>query len=163
MRFISHGSLIVFFSCGVFAQQARTPLAFEVASIKPSTDIDPRGGMISPSGSRFTWTGATLGGLIDFAYDFPGVRVVGGPNWVRSDKYDIVAKAGGESKRSTAEFRQMFQSLLAERFKLTFHREMKDLSVYVLTVGKNGRRTSGRQSRKRPATATNRSKGVLST
>jgi hypothetical protein len=138
MRFAMHGSLIVFLSCGIFAQQATPPLVFEVASIKPSKEIDPRGGLLNPVGNRLTWTNADLGFMITFAYNVPGLQVVGGPNWLRSDKFDIVAKAEGDGKRTTDEFRQMFQNLLADRFKLSLHREMRDASVYVLNIGKNG-------------------------
>jgi uncharacterized protein (TIGR03435 family) len=52
--------------------------------------------------------------------------------------YDIVAKAEGEGTPTRAEFRQMLQSLLADRFKLEVHREMKEMPVYALVVGKNG-------------------------
>lgn len=143
MQFITRASLIVFLPCGIFAQPPATPLAFEAASIKPSKSVDPRGGLMSPSGSRFTWTNADVSFMIAFAYNLPGMQVVGGPGWVRSEKYDIVAKAEGEGKRSTDEFRQMFQSLLADRFKLALHRETRDVSEYVLMAGKNGPKNLG--------------------
>jgi uncharacterized protein (TIGR03435 family) len=131
-------SLFVLLSVGAFAQQPTAPPAFEVASIKPSKEIDPRGGLLNPVGNRVTWTNADLGYMITFAYNVPGIQLVGGPNWVRSEKYDVVAKAEGDGKRTTDEFRQMFQSLLAERFKLALHREIRDVSVYALLPGKNG-------------------------
>jgi uncharacterized protein (TIGR03435 family) len=57
---------------------------------------------------------------------------------VGDSRYDIVAKAEGVSAPTKAEFRQMVQLLLSDRFKLKFHREMREMAVYELVVGKNG-------------------------
>ena len=52
--------------------------------------------------------------------------------------YDILAKAPGSSTPNRGQFRQMLQTLLAERFNLRVHRELKQMPVYALVVGKNG-------------------------
>src|SRR5689334_21644665 len=52
--------------------------------------------------------------------------------------YDIEAKAEGDRPRTRDEFRPMLQALLADRFKLRVHREMKEIPVYALVVGKDG-------------------------
>lgn len=57
---------------------------------------------------------------------------------VTLDRYDIAAKAEGDEPRTRPEFRRMLQSLLADRFQLRFHREMRELPVYFLVVGRNG-------------------------
>jgi uncharacterized protein (TIGR03435 family) len=57
---------------------------------------------------------------------------------VGDTRYDVVAKAEGDGAPAKAEFRQMLQLLLADRFKLKFHREMREMPVYELVVGKNG-------------------------
>jgi uncharacterized protein (TIGR03435 family) len=61
---------------------------------------------------------------------------VTGPDWLGSDKFDIVAKFPQHSGDSQAGPR--LQKLLADRFKLAFHRESKEMPVYALVVAKNG-------------------------
>jgi uncharacterized protein (TIGR03435 family) len=61
---------------------------------------------------------------------------VGTPNWANTEKWDIVARSNGPS-----DFRQKFEmakTLLAERFQLKFHREMRELRTYTLIALKNG-------------------------
>lgn len=133
------------FSAGLFGvlawtalgQPARDAPAFEVASIKPTPSAD-RDGSRSLSGSRLTITKTELIYLISYAYNIRGAQVVGGPGWVRSEQYDVIGKAEGEATRSVEQFRPMLQALLADRFKLAMHREMRELPVYVLALGKNG-------------------------
>ena len=69
------------------------------------------------------------------AYGVKGFQI-SGPGWLDSERYDIVAKLPRGATK--AEFMVMLQNLLAERFKLTLHREKKDLPMYALVVGKNG-------------------------
>ncbi len=84
----------------------------------------------------------TNGGEFGFALNG---RLVGAPDWLMSDRYDIDARIG-ESDRAEwqkpvaqkAMLRAMMQVLLAERCKLAVHRETKDKPVYALLVGKNG-------------------------
>jgi uncharacterized protein (TIGR03435 family) len=60
-----------------------------------------------------------------------------GSAWYDSDQYDIVAQAGSPDA-TPEQIRQMLQTLLADRFKLAIHREIRDLTHYALVVGKNG-------------------------
>jgi uncharacterized protein (TIGR03435 family) len=62
--------------------------------------------------------------------------VTGGPAWIDSDRFDIVAKAGQTTPPD--DLRQMLQTLLAERFKLVVHQEPKMMPAYALVVGKSG-------------------------
>jgi uncharacterized protein (TIGR03435 family) len=116
---------------------AQTPQpTFEVADVKPSDprNLTPRGkGRILPGG-RIELPGATLKELIILAYGMQEDMVSGGPGWVSRDRYEVVAKGPGNV--SIDVLRQMLQSLLTERFKLSFHREERAQSAYVLTVGK---------------------------
>lgn len=74
--------------------------------------------------------------LISLAYRFDSDRVLGGPDWIGSQGYDLAAKIpAGASRRDIP---AMLQALLAERFKLTVHRESKEQRVYFLVVGENG-------------------------
>src|SRR5208337_3976872 len=61
---------------------------------------------------------------------------ISGPDWLRSERYDIAAKAAGATTGDQAKL--MLQTLLAQRFQLTLHRETKDLPVYALVPAKGG-------------------------
>jgi uncharacterized protein (TIGR03435 family) len=69
------------------------------------------------------------------AYNVKGYQITG-PKWLDSERFDIVAKVPKGATKEEA--RVMLQNLLAERFKLSLHRETKELPVYGLVVGKNG-------------------------
>jgi len=69
------------------------------------------------------------------AYGVEEPRILGGPKWLDEARYNIEAKAAGPAGDSDLEM--MLQSLLAERFKLAFHRERRALSGYALVVGKS--------------------------
>ncbi len=112
------------------------PLSFEVASIKPSAAERGKVGIRIAPGGRFTASGLTAKMLIQQAYDIKDFQISGGPGWLSSERYDIVAKA--ESSANREQLKLMLQSLLAERFKLEVHRETKELPVYSLVVAKNG-------------------------
>ena len=112
--------------------------AFEVASIKPS---EPGGRgiqiRISPGG-RFNCKNVTTKMLIQQAFGVQDFQISGGPGWLTSEHYDIVAKAEGDEQIKPEQLRLMVQKLLADRFKLVIHRDTKELPVYALVVGKNG-------------------------
>jgi uncharacterized protein (TIGR03435 family) len=88
------------------------------------------------TGGRYQLRNATLVNLIAEAWDLDAEAVSGGPPWLDTDRFDIVAKA---PPKSTHEERSaMLRALLAERFKLKIHKDEKPLTVYVLSVGKRG-------------------------
>jgi uncharacterized protein (TIGR03435 family) len=135
------GALIVA-SIGMFAQSPATrPTfdAFEVATIKP-TPPDWRGGRFNrmQSAHQFVAKGYALKILIAAAYGaFPGA-ISGGPAWIDSDLYDILAETPAEVRPNLNEQMKMLRKLLADRFNLTLHREQREFSIYALTVAKNG-------------------------
>ena len=90
------------------------------------------------SALQFVARNHALNALIAAAYNLSLQAISGGPKWVVSDHYDILAKAPGEIRPNLGEQMSMLRNLLADRFKLTFHREQKELSIYVLSVAKNG-------------------------
>lgn len=119
--------------------------SFEVVSIKPSDpNLNIRGG--GPrGGDRYTMTGATLRMLVQQAYSNPSappgsmIEIVGGPNWMDSDRYNIEAKAdcsGGVLSRDQLVL--MIQSMLEDRFQLKAHMETRELPVYNLVVAREG-------------------------
>jgi uncharacterized protein (TIGR03435 family) len=93
-------------------------------------------------GVRVLMEEATLRQLISAAYGeiIRDDYLSGGPRWLESDRFDLVAKAPPETPVDTA--RVMIQAALAERFHLQVHREMRPLPVYALVVGKNGSKLS---------------------
>ncbi|HWB84213.1 MAG TPA: TIGR03435 family protein [Bryobacteraceae bacterium] len=110
---------------------------FEVATIKPSKPNAP-GKAFMVRGRQFSTLNTTAADLITFAYGMHPRQIAGGPPWLETDKYDLLAKPDGEGQPNDRQWKTMVQKLLAERFKLTFHREKKELSVYVLSVAKGG-------------------------
>ena len=142
LRAIMGAGLVVFTSCAAFAQTAENSPTFEVASVKPAAPITGntirvmmRGGPGSPDPGQITYTNVTVKNVLMNAYGVKGFQI-SGPGWLDSERYDIVAKVPRGATK--AEFMVMLQNLLAERFKLTLHREKKDLPMYALVVGKNG-------------------------
>lgn len=123
---------------GVAGCLAPAQPAFEVASIRPTSP----GGRGTPiqiaTGGRFTAAGASVRSLIKKGYGARDFQISGGPDWVDSERYDIVAKAEHESSVSQDQLKLMLQALLADRFKLVLDRETKEISAYVLTIGKGG-------------------------
>jgi uncharacterized protein (TIGR03435 family) len=110
-----------------------------VATIKP-TDPDAKSGryIIMQGNNRFNEKAYTLKLLIAAAYDLNPRTISGGPSWIESDHYDIVAVTPGEVRPTHNEQMSMLRSLLADRFQLTFHREPKVFSIYELEVLKSG-------------------------
>jgi len=89
-----------------------------------------------------------LKNLIQYqAYGIPEPRILGGPKWLTSERFDIEAKADSSTvdqlrtlgrEQRKLQTQAMFQQLLADRFKLTVHWETRELPVYALVVAKNG-------------------------
>ena len=111
--------------------------SFEVASIKRNLSGVFWNQGIQPGG-RFVATNSTLADVILLSYEVRDVNLLGGPAWVRSDRFDIKATAGRPA--TDAEIRLMLQSLLADRFQLVVRREQREMPVYeVLRNREDGR------------------------
>src|SRR5579864_1019762 len=118
------------------------PLAFEVASIKPSADI-----MVAVSAGKMPHVGMkvdnqsvdigyfTLAQLITYAYKVKAYQV-SGPDWMKSAHWAIAATLPEGSNKD--QIPEMMQALLADRFKLVIHHDTKEMPVLALEVGKNG-------------------------
>lgn len=120
----------------------QTP-AFEVASVKPSPPMvfgpgrsNFIGGPRTDAG-RATWTNVPLRFYTMQAYGLTiAWRIEGGPAWFASDNFDVTGTfPPGTSKEQIP---LMLKTLLADRFKLATHSEMREHSIYALTVGKAG-------------------------
>ena len=115
---------------------AQDKLSFEVASIKPNHSGTRMMGIQFQPGGRMVATNVTVKQLITLAYGIKDGQLSGGPSWIDSDHYDIAAKP--DSRATPDQVKEMMQTLLADRFKLTFRKETKEMPVYILTVAKNG-------------------------
>ncbi len=123
--------------CACFGQ------TFEVASVKVNHAQEPAGrGMHGPPKSPVDYSpgtlslrNATLSAAVQYAYNVKEYQVTG-PAWLTSERYDIVGKAA--SAAAQPEMRVMLQNLLAERFKLAFHRDTKEMPVFVLVPAPGG-------------------------
>jgi uncharacterized protein (TIGR03435 family) len=137
-------------ACALFAAvafgQSRPPSprpafdAFEVATVKLTSPDDYGGGRVfrMPSAHQFAVKNFSLRLLIGLAFNLTPRAITGGPAWVDSDHYDILAATPGEVRPSFDEQMSMLRSLLTERFKLTFHHEKKEFSIYTIAIAKTG-------------------------
>jgi uncharacterized protein (TIGR03435 family) len=120
--------------------------SFEVATIRPSAP-EEHARMIGWEGRHFTARYTTISQMVQFAYNLQAKQVVDGPPWLDRATYDIEAQAAA-GEPSGAEFRAMMQHLLADRFAMKTHRELRILSAYELVVAKGGAKL---QAAKEPA------------
>jgi uncharacterized protein (TIGR03435 family) len=116
------------------AQQTAT---FDVASIKRNLEWNQPGSGLAGAqpGGRFIGRGVTLRRLISDAY---GMDVIGGPEWIGSDRFDVNAVVQGDV--GPDDIRRMLRPLLADRFKLVVHTEAREQPVYVMTLARDDRR-----------------------
>jgi len=131
--------LALAYRVAVTLASAQAP-SFEVASIKPSNDLGNETWVMQDQSGNLTGHNATLKALIRSAYNVRDHQIVGGPAWIDVDRYDVLAKP--QRRVTGAEFRQMIQTFLGDRFSLKIHRETRDLPAFALTVGKKGARLS---------------------
>ncbi len=141
------GAGLLLFVCQGSAQKP----SFEVASIRVNTSGSD-GGSMGPRGNRLVAENVTLRNLLTYAYSpangqFLDEQIIGGPDWARTDHFDIEAKAEGNARVVPGEqTKAMLQSLLEDRFQLRAHRETRDLPVYNLVLTKNGPKLSADQT-----------------
>ena len=91
----SAGALVILVAAAVTvaaAQDAVNP-TFEVASVKPNKSGDGRVAIGFQPGGRYSATGITARMLIQQAYQIQPLQLIGGPDWLGSDRFDIIAKA----------------------------------------------------------------------
>lgn len=118
---------------------------FEVASVRPNTADDGKIMIGIQPGGRFNAVNVPLWDLIRQAYGVQRFQLVGGPDWLETARYDIVAKAEGDIPRGgpgapLGPLNFMMQDLLEERFKLKAHREMREMPIYALAHARSDQR-----------------------
>ena len=127
-------ALALFTSGWAYGQSAPAPPAFEVASVKPNPSGDHHSSSHTNNGSVIMQN-VSLKQIVEMAYDVKDYAL-SGPDWLDTERFDISAKPPSGAPQD--QFQPMLQTLLADRFKLTVHRESKVMSAYALVVGKNG-------------------------
>ena len=124
-------------------QADQRPLAFEVASVKPSAGLEPAGVAFQPGG-RFRAMNADVFSLIALSYSqgplpfFPS-QIIGAPDWTRTEHFDITAKVSDELAATAplslqTQLPALVRRLLEDRFKLTIRHEEREQPIYVLRV-----------------------------
>ncbi|MCU1233125.1 MAG: hypothetical protein JWP63_1092, partial [Candidatus Solibacter sp.] len=114
----------------------QAPPAIEVAALSANKSGELRMSIDLQPGGKLVMHNVPMKVLLLFAFHLRPEALTGAPNWVDSDRYDIVAKA--PEKAPQDESRRMLQTLLAERFKLAVHADHKVLPAYALVIGKSG-------------------------
>jgi uncharacterized protein (TIGR03435 family) len=112
--------------------------AFEVSTIKPNNIDGATMQALTFRGRTFITQNSSLADLIMFAYTVQMKQIIGAPDWITKDRYDISATPDQEGTPTADQVRVMIRKLLAARFQLKFHHDKRELSAFVLTVAKDG-------------------------
>jgi uncharacterized protein (TIGR03435 family) len=135
-------ALSILISCALSSsvavgQATTTAPAFDVASVKPSQHLvgPDYNNQLSylPTGIR--GRNVTLKLLVAEAYQLQLNQVLG-PSWLDKNEYDLDARSAEVGTREQNAL--MLRSLVAERFKLTQHSEIREMRVFELVIGKSG-------------------------
>ena len=135
-------------TAAVVAPGAHAP-TFDVTTIRANHNAGGRmGGVASPS--QFTATGLSTRRLIRLAYEIHDSQIIGGPDWLDTQGFDVNATMVGDPSSDSR--RLMMQTMLRDRFKLSFHAERREMPVYALVLaGRDG--AVGEGLRRTPAGA----------
>ncbi len=138
-------------------QAAGAGPTFEVVSVKLNTSGDLRASMAVQPGGRFNASNVSARTLVSYAYQLQESQVLGGPSWLDSDHFDIIARAAENQLLSPPvpggpppTIRLMVRALLADRFSLVAHTETRELPVFHLVAARADRSLGPRI---RPSTA----------
>ena len=134
MRDFTRLGVIVLF-CGILLGQSSDAPRFEISDIHTSAKTNSGVMRVSPArNGRYEIRNATMLNLISTAFGFQADKILGGPNWLELDRYDVIAKVPADSTTDTQ--RLMLQALLKDRFKLVAHEDTKPVVTWVLTVAR---------------------------
>ena len=147
------GVCLLSLSCVALSEDSTTPPSFEVASVKPSNGRTGIIGMFTYPGGGVTAVNYTLKMFIHEAYAIDDYKILNGPGWMETERFDLEAKPAASSALSawvpanfktppSPQLRQMLQSLLGERFNLKLYRESKREFIYSLAVARGGPKLS---------------------
>jgi uncharacterized protein (TIGR03435 family) len=133
VAFVTLGALVALcFAPPLLSQiDLSAAVAFEAVSVKQGRSTEPARGRVAPE--RFTANNMSVLRLLQTAFEVQEDRILKAPGWARTDGYDIVAKAptGVQIGPNLA---PMLRALLKDRFGLTVHVEMREMSIYELVL-----------------------------
>lgn len=112
--------------------------SFAVVTVKPTNRTNPMDKGFGIQGLRFTVTNESVADLITLAFGLHVQQMAGLPPWAISEKWDTVGTSDGEGEPNLDQWKLVLRKMLADRFQLKFHTEKRELSVYALTVAKDG-------------------------
>jgi bla regulator protein BlaR1 len=122
-----------------FAVRSQSPAAtavaqpaFDVTSVKPNNTGSGQIGMMPAGGGGWRGTNVTLGMLIRISSQLQDNQIIGGPNWLFSERFDVLGSGTAPGRDGTM-FAKL-QTLLADRFSLVTHTEKRELPVYKLSL-----------------------------
>jgi uncharacterized protein (TIGR03435 family) len=116
---------------------ADTHPSFAVATIKPHDPNSNHQGF-DATGERVTARDQSVASLMMFAYGIHPSQIVGAPDWVFQQRYDVEGKTDTPGEPNLRQQQEMLQKLLADRFGLHFRREKRELPVYAIQIAKGG-------------------------
>jgi uncharacterized protein (TIGR03435 family) len=122
----------------LLAQSQPARPKFDVASIKRNVSLDPRASQRNLPGGRINFSNQRLRQVVRAAFGGSDIEVIGGPDWIDNDRWDIVAAP--ESVDANAPWREMLKALLMDRFKLRAHVEQRERPIYALVFAGADRR-----------------------
>src|SRR5262245_43623328 len=129
-------------AAALFAQTQDVPKpVFDVTSVKPNRSGATNTSVRIDPGGRLTGTNQTVRNLIRNAWNLQPYQIVGGPDWISNDHFDILAKIadadmGPDWRPKPEDIMLRVQSLLEDRFKLVTHRETRELPAYTLVLAR---------------------------
>ena len=136
MRFL----LVFIIAFSAAAVMAQTAPSFEVSTVRPTAGpipgVPPIFGQQRTTADTLNARHTPLVEIIRRAFGVVEQELVGAPDWVREQRFDIVGKSAVPA--TDAELWSMVRPLLEQRFKLKYHREPREVSGLALVVGKNG-------------------------
>jgi uncharacterized protein (TIGR03435 family) len=118
----------------LYAQSTRT---FEVISIRPNRS-GAQASDTNTTPGRLSLINVTPLSLILRAFGVLVPQIVGAPDWLSTERYDVIAVTGGDDALTDKSRQPFIQAMLAERWQFRFHREMRSLRVYSLVAAKSG-------------------------
>lgn len=133
-------SLLAFLLAVLAHGQRDTRARFEAVSVKPALEANARGGRSGFPPGKIVLSYTRLKNVIPMAYGVQPFLVVGGPDWLQTEPYEIIGEMSstGGAPPPSSKTLEALQVLLEERFQLRFHRESRVMPLYSLTVAKGG-------------------------
>jgi uncharacterized protein (TIGR03435 family) len=137
MRDFTRPGVILLFCCALFAQSSDAP-GLVIADIHPSARSNNDNMVIVPvHHGRIEIRKATMLNLLSGAFAIDGDKIVGGPNWLELDRFDVIAKVPGDP--ALEKQGPLLKALLQDRFKLVAREETRPFPAWALSAGKNPR------------------------